>query len=113
MEYNYNPKNPRHKLKRFLLTQYGDGRAVKCFSCRTILTWETLTIDRIVPGALGGRYDRKNIRAACRECNEREGHLLSKRITGGEFHDRQPAPRKRKHGGTKVYTEREGEVRAQ
>jgi len=53
----------------------GDGTpACRCYRCGVLLTVETLTVDRIIPGALGGRYVRNNIRPACAPCNS---------ITGG------------------------------
>lgn len=35
--------------------------------------WQYLTVDRIVPGAAGGRYDPANITGACMRCNFDKG----------------------------------------
>lgn len=37
---------------------------------------QAVTVDRIVPGAEGGRYTRDNIRAACAGCNSETGGQL-------------------------------------
>lgn len=42
----------------------------------------SLTIDRIVPGCMGGRYVRNNIRPACGPCNSETGGALSR--SGGK-----------------------------
>lgn len=41
----------------------------RCYRCGVLLTQETLTVDRIIPGALGGTYVRNNIRPCCGACN--------------------------------------------
>lgn len=38
-----------------------------------------LTVDRIIPGCLGGTYRRNNIRPACGQCNSETGGALSAR----------------------------------
>lgn len=48
--------------------------ACRCYRCAVLLTEETVTSDRIVPGCQGGTYRRNNIRPACIYCNS---------ITGG------------------------------
>lgn len=45
----------------------------RCYRCGWLLYNETLTVDRIVPGAKGGRYVRSNIRPACAGCNSETG----------------------------------------
>ncbi len=45
----------------------------RCYRCGWVLSEETITVDRIVPGALGGKYVRENIRPACAECNSETG----------------------------------------
>lgn len=47
-----------------------------CYRCGLILTFDTITVDRIVPGIEGGRYIRKNIRPACAPCNCETGGQL-------------------------------------
>lgn len=50
--------------------------AVRCYRCGTVLTEETLTIDRIKPGIEGGTYADENIRPACGGCNSSTGAAL-------------------------------------
>lgn len=60
----------RRRRKLFLLTEFGDGTIAPCAFCGTVLTFEKVTVDRFpVPGRLGGRYTRDNIRPACAGCN--------------------------------------------
>jgi len=49
---------------------------VKCYRCPTMLTFATLTVDRIIPKARGGTYKRNNIRPCCNPCNIETGHKL-------------------------------------
>lgn len=58
-------------------TPLGEGTpACRCYRCGTLLTVETVTVDRIIPGALGGTYARNNIRPACAPCNTHTGAKL-------------------------------------
>lgn len=50
--------------------------AVRCYRCGTVLTEDSLTIDRITPGAEGGTYTDANIRPACGTCNSATGGAL-------------------------------------
>jgi hypothetical protein len=60
----------RRRRKQFLLDTWGDGTTTRCEFCRTLLTFQTVTVDRFpIPGRLGGRYTRDNIRPACGACN--------------------------------------------
>lgn len=44
----------------------GEGEAAcRCYRCGILLTVDTVTVDRIVPGCQGGTYRRDNIRPAC------------------------------------------------
>lgn len=43
--------------------------ACRCYRCGILLTVNTLTVDRIIPGKKGGTYRRNNIRPACGPCN--------------------------------------------
>lgn len=43
--------------------------ACRCYRCGRLLIFETLTVDRIIPGKKGGTYRRNNIRPACGTCN--------------------------------------------
>jgi hypothetical protein len=49
------------------------------FNCGTILTIETITVDRYpIPGCDGGKYVKGNIRPACAKCNSEHGGPLRK-----------------------------------
>lgn len=57
-----------------LHTDLGQGvPACRCYRCGRLLTADTLTVDRIVPGCRGGTYKRSNIRPACQTCNSSTG----------------------------------------
>lgn len=47
--------------------------ACRCYRCGLLLTVETVTVDRIIPGCQGGTYRRNNIRPACGACNSETG----------------------------------------
>jgi len=49
----------------------------RCYRCGELLDDSTVTVDRIVPGCLGGRYVRTNIRPACSACNSETGGALA------------------------------------
>jgi len=51
----------------------GSMPACRCYRCGKLLTADTLTVDRIVPGCQGGTYARNNIRPACGRCNSSTG----------------------------------------
>lgn len=76
----------RAARKWWLLNNYTsdcDQRRVpscRCYRCGEVLYYETLTVDRIVPGALGGKYVRTNIRPACSRCNSETGNALKRRL---------------------------------
>lgn len=58
----------------------GQGHAAcRCYRCGYLLTVETVTVDRIIPGCLGGTYRRDNIRPACLGCNSSTGAALATR----------------------------------
>lgn len=67
----------RDRLRRraWLLATYASNVAgrCRCYRCGELLTVDTLTVDRIVPGCLGGKYVRTNIRPACAPCNSETG----------------------------------------
>lgn len=51
-------------------TLFGRGEpACRCYRCGQLLTVDTVTVDRIIPGCRGGTYRRDNIRPACGPCN--------------------------------------------
>lgn len=41
----------------------------RCYACGTLLDETTVTVDRIIPGAKGGRYVDENVRPSCATCN--------------------------------------------
>lgn len=56
----------------------GSGEpACRCYRCGTLLSVDTVTVDRIKPGCEGGTYRRDNIRPACGTCNSSTGQALS------------------------------------
>lgn len=68
----------RKARKLWLLKEFGDGEEAPCsFGCGTMVTYTTITVDRYpVPGILGGKYTRDNIRPACGFCNSSDGSTL-------------------------------------
>lgn len=52
--------------------------ACRCYRCGDLLTVDTVTVDRIVPGCKGGTYRRNNIRPACGRCNSETGGPLAR-----------------------------------
>lgn len=60
----------------FYLASVPLGRGIpacRCYRCGELLTIDTLTVDRIIPGCKGGTYRRNNIRPACLGCNSEVG----------------------------------------
>lgn len=54
--------------------ELGPDKAMCAYECGTIVTFETITVDRFpIRGADGGRYTRDNIRPACGDCNTGDG----------------------------------------
>ncbi len=56
----------------------GNGEVVPCAlgdqpDCAILVDMTTMEVDRIVPGAFGGRYTRDNIRPTCIRCNKEAG----------------------------------------
>lgn len=51
--------------------------ACRCYRCGCLLTIDTVTVDRIIPGCYGGTYRRNNIRPACGPCNSSTGAALA------------------------------------
>jgi 5-methylcytosine-specific restriction endonuclease McrA len=66
----------RAYLLRAFQSNKGAGTC-RCYRCGRILSEDTLTVDRIVPGCRGGTYARKNIRPACAYCNSETGARLA------------------------------------
>jgi hypothetical protein len=70
----------RARRRAYLLRTYQSDRGpgtCRCYRCGDILTEHTVTADRIVPGCMGGRYVRSNIRPACGRCNSETGGGLA------------------------------------
>lgn len=59
-----------------LADAYERVRACRCYRCGLLLTVESVTVDRIIPGIKGGTYRRDNIRPACDRCNNETGQAL-------------------------------------
>lgn len=58
-----------HDLEEFVDGAWVHVPACRCFRCGYLMTVETLTVDRIIPGCKGGKYRHDNIRPACGPCN--------------------------------------------
>lgn len=63
----------RRARKMFLLDRHGDGKQAPCWECGTAVTFDTMRVDRIIPGEDGGTYRRNNIRIHCGSCSGRQG----------------------------------------
>jgi len=73
-----NAEDRRRRREWLLLTYSADvPGCCRCYRCGTLLTDETVTVDRIIPGCKGGTYRRSNIRPACGTCNSSTGALLA------------------------------------
>ena len=68
----------RRARRRYLLRTFAANRPgfCRCYRCGALLSEDNVTVDRIVPGCLGGRYVRENIRPACSRCNSETGGAL-------------------------------------
>mgnify|MGYP003576165398 CR=1 FL=1 len=64
-------------LEPYILRQ--DILACRCYRCGKLLIFETLTVDRIIPGCQGGTYRRNNIRPACGKCNSETGGAVRRK----------------------------------
>lgn len=73
----------RRRRRQWLLDQFGNGETAPCFECGAVLTYETLTVDRIVPGCKGGTYARSNIRPACKNCQLEQSIVLNREVMSG------------------------------
>jgi hypothetical protein len=47
-----------------------------CQLCGEVVLWGEATIDRVIPGSMGGRYVLDNAQLACGDCNSRKGSSL-------------------------------------
>lgn len=79
----------RRRRKAWLLATYDEDLGpdtCRCAECRVELDWDSVQLDRIVPGALGGRYTRDNIRPLCALCNIRAGVILREQLHRSRCH---------------------------
>jgi hypothetical protein len=67
----------RRRRRQWLVDTFGDGVTVQCHTCPAILTKDTVTADRIVPGIQGGTYRRGNILPQCSPCACSQGGKLA------------------------------------
>lgn len=67
----------RRARRLWLLANFGDGVTAPCYRCGAVLDGSSVTVDRRVPGVLGGTYIRTNIRPACGPCNSETGGALA------------------------------------
>lgn len=76
----------RRARRRWLLRTWRANKPgfVRCYRCGALLDESTVTVDRIIPGCLGGRYVRTNIRPACSGCNSETGGQLARRSGGAK-----------------------------
>lgn len=66
-------------LAKFESPRFGAGWT-HCYRCEALLSYVDVTVDRILPGCLGGTYRRDNIRPACSFCNSSTGSILARRM---------------------------------
>lgn len=74
--------NTKNRLARreYLIRTYQSNKAegtARCYRCGKLLTVDTVTVDRVIPGCKGGTYRRDNIRPACLGCNASTGAKLA------------------------------------
>jgi len=76
----------RHKVNGFIRQQimddFGDGRTAKCIFCGRPVHIDELSVERMKPGPIGGKYDRGNMAPAHLSCNTKVGHKADKDPTG-------------------------------
>ncbi len=74
------PRFPEFSGLVTVIVPFGHGRpACRCYRCGCLLTVDTVTVDRIIPGCHGGTYRRNNIRPACQKCNSETGAPLRRK----------------------------------
>ncbi|QKQ75607.1 HNH endonuclease [Nostoc sp. TCL240-02] len=67
----HSPRQMQYR-KSLLIEKYG----MKCFWCEVALTKETLTIDHFIPLSKGGNNKLRNLRTACKGCNNKRGDAM-------------------------------------
>jgi len=75
----------RAARRRWLVEVFGDGEFVDCAlravpGCWVAMTEWSVWVDRILPGARGGTYERGNIRPACGPCQIHTGIWLREQL---------------------------------
>jgi hypothetical protein len=63
----------RRRRKTWLLAMFGDGTTCECVHCDKELNFQSIEVDRIIPG---GSYKRGNIQPSCGPCNRLRGDSL-------------------------------------
>lgn len=59
--------------ERKMIYAKADGR---CELCGQEISYKKMTLDHIVPLAMGGADELENLQCTCRTCNEFKGHIL-------------------------------------
>jgi len=72
----------RRKRRQAVLDRDGNGAWALCITCPTAVDMETMRLDRILPGFLGGTYALDNVRPQCERCSERQGGYLRAYLRG-------------------------------
>jgi len=62
--------NGRRKRSR---AGFSGAPLTRCQYCRFYFEADQLTVDHIVPRAMGGTDQRRNLASACRRCNDEKG----------------------------------------
>ena len=62
----------RRKKRIYKMVRYITQEGV-CEGCRTEFQYGALTVDRVKPGHVQGKYILPNVQLMCRPCNERKG----------------------------------------
>jgi hypothetical protein len=70
----------RRARKVWLVETFGIEGIVTCTFCAVPLLIDDVVADRIVPGWLGGRYVRGNIRPSCLPCSHEQGARMSHEV---------------------------------
>jgi 5-methylcytosine-specific restriction endonuclease McrA len=63
-----NSKDRRARRNK-LLRVYGDGQFAPCIHDGVLVDYDSMEVDKIIPGSIGGRYVWDNIHVSCQPCN--------------------------------------------
>ena len=72
----------RRKRRQAVLDRDGNGTWALCVTCPTPVDMETMRLDRVIPGFLGGTYALDNVRPQCERCSEYQGGKLRAYLRG-------------------------------